>query len=292
MERTSNIEVENTVIQTSELDNERSFWQTRLGEALKDYFDGILQWHLWSRMAFADIRRRYKRTLIGPFWTTLSLAIFVTSMGFLFSILWHTNVKNFLPYFASGYICWIFFSTIITDGCQTFTANDGLIKQVVWPYSMYACLIVARSFLVFLHQIIVFVVIATVFQVKINLNTLLAIPGLLLLFLSGNWIAILLGFLCARYRDMQQVIVSLLQVSMFVTPIFWPQTQLGHSFKAYILMNGNPLYHYITIVRQPLLGEAPSLLSWWVVIVITLLGWLFTLFVMARKQRKLIFWLL
>ncbi len=269
-----------------------SFWRSSFGEALKDYIDGFMQWRMWTYMAFADIKRRYRRTLIGPFWTTLSLAIFITSMGLLFSLLWHTNIKTFLPYFASGYICWMFFSSMITEGCQTFVSAEGLLKQVALPYGSFAWLVVARSFLIFLHQFVIYIVVAILFHVTVNAYTLLVIPGFLLLIVSGSWISMLLGLFCARYRDIQQVVGSLLQISMFVTPIFWPEKQLGHSVKAYILVNGNPLYHYVSIVRQPLLGQEPKLLSWVIVSIITVCGWLLTLYIMSRKQRKLIFWLL
>ena len=293
MEQPDTLEIKNPSILSDTSSKRRfSFWYSSLGAALKDYIDGFLQWRLWIDIALGDMRRRYRRTVIGPFWTTLSLAIFVTSMGILFSLLWHMSISNFLPYFASGFICWTFFSAIITDGCQTFVSGEGLLKQVALPYALFAWLVVARNFLVFLHQIVVYIVIAWLFHVPVNENTLLVIPGFLLLFFSGSWIAIFLGFLCARYRDVQQVISSLLQISMFLTPIFWPVDQLGHSLKAYVLMNGNVLYHYIAIVRQPLLGLAPAGLSWWVVSVTTLLGWLLTLYTMARKQKQLIFWLL
>ena len=117
------------------------------------------------------------------------------------------------------------------------------------------------------------------------------IPGFIVIFISASWLAILLGLLCARFRDSQQVISSLLQISMFVTPIFWPMSQLGSGFKSYILINGNPLYHYVSVIRQPLLGLAPSMITWVFVISMTVLGWVFTMLIMSKKNKQLIFWL-
>lgn len=260
-------------------------------EVTQDYCQGFLNWRLWSYMAFADIRRRYRRTIIGPFWTTLSLAIFIISMGILFSALWKMDIKSFLPYFGSGFVCWTFVSSLITDGCSTFTSAEGLLKQINLPYSSFAWLIVARNFLVFLHQIVIFLGIALIFHVSINRYTLLMIPGFLLLFITGSWLTILLGMFCARYRDLQQVVSSLLQISMFVTPIFWPESQLGQGIKSYVLINGNPLYHYVSVIRQPLLGLAPSYLSWIVVSFSTILGLTLTLMLMSKKYRQIVFWL-
>ena len=260
-------------------------------DACLDYWAGLPNWSMWSYMAFADIRRRYRRTVIGPFWTTLSLAIFIVSMGLLFSMLWKTDIATFLPYFSSGFICWTFIATIITESCTTFTSVEGLIKQVALPYTTFAWLVVARNFLIFLHQVVIYLCIALIFHISFTLNTLLSIPGFILIFISASWLAILLGLLCARFRDSQQVISSLLQISMFVTPIFWPMSQLGSGFKSYILINGNPLYHYVSVIRQPLLGLAPSMITWVFVISMTVLGWVFTMLIMSKKNKQLIFWL-
>jgi len=260
-------------------------------EACLDYWDGLLHWRMWSYMAFADIRRRYRRTLIGPFWTTLSLAIFIISMGFLFSTLWKTDIKTFLPYFSSGFICWTFTATIITESCSTFTSVEGLLKQIALPYSCFSWLVIARNFLVFLHQVVIYICIALAFHIPITPYTFLIVPGFLLVFITASWLAILLGLFCARFRDMQQVVSSLLQISMFVTPIFWPVSQLGGGFKSYLLVNANPLYHYVSVIRQPLLGLAPSLMSWLVVGGVTIVGWLLTMVILTKKHQNLIFWL-
>ncbi len=261
------------------------------GEASRDYWQGFLNWRLWTYLAVADIRRRYRRTFIGPFWTTLNLAIFILTMGLLFSTLWKSDAKTFLPYFASSFICWTFTAAIISESCTVFTSAEGLLKQLSLPYSSFSWLIVARNFLVFLHQVVIYICVAIFFHVPVTLNILFIIPGFMLLFVSASWLGILLGLFCARYRDIQQVVASLLQISMFVTPIFWPPEQLGHGFKSYLLVNLNPLYHYISLIRQPLLGLESSALSWLVVSITTILGWIFTMFVMSQKQRNLIFWL-
>ncbi|OGO90156.1 MAG: sugar ABC transporter permease [Coxiella sp. RIFCSPHIGHO2_12_FULL_42_15] len=260
-------------------------------DTVADYFSSFKSWRMWNYMALADIRRRYRRTLIGPFWTTLSLAIFISSMGVLFSILWKTDIKSFLPYFASGFISWTFVSCIITEGCQTFINMEGLLKQISFPFAACAWLVVTRNFWIFLHQITIYIVIAFIYHVPLTRYTFLAFPGLILLFLTGSWVTMLLGSLCARFRDMHQVVISLLQISMFVTPIFWPEAQLGTGFKAYLIVNSNPLYHYVVVVRQPLMGQSPHLISWIIVSVMTVLGWLITMLVMSKNHRKLIFWL-
>lgn len=271
--------------------NNRHSIRDEFAYVVTDYFQSLKQRRIWMYMAYADIRRRYQRTLIGPFWATLSLGIFILSMGFLFSHLWKTDMKNFLPYFSSGFIAWTFLSSLITDSCNTFISYESLLKQINLPKASFAYLVVTRNFIIFLHQLVIFIIVALIFHVNVNLNTLLIFPAIILLCLTGSWVAIAIGLLCSRFRDMAQVISSLLQISMFVTPIFWPVKQLGNGFKAYLIVNANPLYHYVALIREPFLGKQPHLISWLVVIFLTVFGWLASMLVLAKQHRKLIFWL-
>jgi lipopolysaccharide transport system permease protein len=107
--------------------------------------------------------------------------------------------------------------------------------------------------------------------------------------LNGVWLATTLGVVCARYRDVQQVVAIFLQISMFVTPIFFTPEQLGPRFQH--LVEFNVLYHLVDIVRSPLLGRAPAAWSWTVTIGTLVLGWLVTLWIYSRLRRRVPYWL-
>lgn len=266
------------------------FWNTQLGEALKDIIDGTKSYRLWVYMALTDIRRRYRRTILGPFWATISLSIFIGSMSFLFSYLWKTDIASFLPFFASGFIFWVFISTIIQESCNAFVSMESLLKQISFPYFTFAWVVLVRNLFVLAHHSLVFLLIMLFLKVPVNFNTFLFIPGILLISITSLWVSLLIGLICTRYRDLQQVIQSLLQISMFVTPIFWAPSQLSGA-RAIVCLDSNPLYHFINIVRSPLLGQAPELKSWVVTGLITILGSLFTMSFFAKYRNRLIFWL-
>ncbi len=261
-----------------------------LYESIKDITDGLKNRHIWWSMAVSDLKRRYRRTVLGPFWTTLSLAIYIGSLSVLFTYLWKTDLKNFLPYFSAGYICWMFISALIMDGCSNLIAAEALLKQISLPYSMFSWFIVARNFLILLHHTVVYALVMITMQVPINMSIFLLIPALLIWTIMGFWIALAMGMVCARFRDLQQVVTSFLQVAMFMTPIFWSPSQLS-GIRATVFVNVNPLYHFIEILRAPLLGNYPSLVSWVVVSVITFLMGLLTFTLFVYKRKKLIFWL-
>lgn len=259
------------------------------GLAWRDLVDGLANYQFWTFMGFAEIRRRYRRTVIGPFWTTLSLGVFIACMGYLLSVLWHTNAKEFLPYFCSGYIAWILLQTIILESCSNFTNVALFMRQISLPFTTYACIVAWRNVIVFLHHLVILALVLMYAGVPLNTNMLLLVPALWIIFFTGTWVGILLGMLCARFRDMQQVITSLLQLAMYVTPIMWQPEQLGS--KAQLIMQINPLCYFVDIIRLPLIGQAPSAATWAIAGLISICGAGLTLIFLGKNYRKIVFWL-
>jgi ABC-type polysaccharide/polyol phosphate export permease len=257
--------------------------------AINDIVEGLKGWRMWGRLGWQEIKRRYRRTIFGPFWTTLSLGIFIISLGVLWANLWHQDTKTYLPFLCSGMLSWNLVSTIMTEGCGVFTGQEGLIKQLRFPYTFLTCSVVWRNVIVFLHNLAIYVLVAIYSHISVNLYTLLVFPGMLLVCINGIWIATLFGMTCSRYRDIVQVITSLLQITMFVTPIFWAPDQLGPRFQHFV--NFNVLYHLVVIIRSPMMGQEPSWVSWVAVLVTTVVGWTITLILLSRFRRRIAYWL-
>lgn len=257
--------------------------------AISDVVQGMLRWRMWGRLGWQENKRRYRRTVIGPFWTSLSLGVFVVTLGIVWSQLWKQDPKVYLPFLASGMVVWALVGTVITEGCMTFVAAENLIKSLRINYTVLACAVVWRNMGVLVHNIVIFVLVALYGGVSLNWHTLLAIPGLFLVAVNGVWICLLLGLLCSRFRDTQQVITTVLQVAMFVTPIFWSADQLGMRFKG--VVDFNLLYHLVDVVRAPLLGRAPSTWTYLFVLLAALIGWTLTLMVFSRFRRRIPYWL-
>ena len=258
--------------------------------ALKDIVEGLFyKAPLWFYLGLTDTRRRYQRTVIGPFWTTLSLGLFIGCMGVLLSTAWQTPVKDFLPYFCSGYICWMIMQSTLSEGCTTFTAPGTYVKQISMPYTMYSSLLIWRNIIVLLHHLVILGLVLIYSKHPLNMNCLYFIPGIIIVFLTSVWVATLLGMACARFRDVQQVIVSVLQLAMFITPIMWKPEQLGN--RGILAADLNPLFHYISIIRLPLIGQAPSTSNWVCSICISIVGGMFTYYLLAKNYRRIVFWL-
>src|SRR5262249_17078475 len=254
----------------------------------RDLLAGVRGWRLWTMLGWNDIRQRYRRSLLGAFWITISMAVFITLLGVIYSHIFKIELKSYLPYLALGYIVWGFISTTTGESFISFQESERIIRQIRLPYALYVFRVVWRNFIVFLHTIVIFVPIAIIFDVRPGFTSLLALPGLALVYVNQAWLTLSLAILCTRYRDVQQIVGTGIQIMLFATPIMWPISALGPPLiSAYV----NPLYHMMEVVRAPMLGDAPSALSWLVVIACAIVGWTIAILLLRRATRRLVFWL-
>jgi ABC-type polysaccharide/polyol phosphate export permease len=257
--------------------------------ARADIVDGFRAVEIWSRLGWQEITRRYRRTVFGPFWATLSLGIFISALSFVWAPLFKVELRVYLPYLIAGMIGWSFVASLLNEGCGTFTAAEGLIKQLNFPYSTFAFTVVWRNMIVLLHHLVIGLFVYLAFPEYLSINILLFIPGLLLVAANGTWMVMLLGMVSSRYRDIPPLIGNIVQVMLFITPIFWSPSQLGDRGQYFVDLNF--LYHLVDVLRSPLLGTRPLALSYAVVIAGAILGWAVTFAVYARFRRRIAFWL-
>jgi homopolymeric O-antigen transport system permease protein len=258
--------------------------------AADDLLDGLRQWDLWGRLGWLEIKRRYRRTMIGPFWSAISLGAFVMALGGVGAGLWSQQVRDYLPFLAAGMVVWMFMSTVINESCALFISSLSLFRQMRFNYSVLAYALVYRNFVVFLHNMLVYVVIFLIYSPgKIGPALLLAVPGMALVLVNCVWIALLFGMACLRFRDLQQLIATLVQIAMFVTPIFWPPESL-HGVMHIVYVELNPLYHLITIVRAPLLDQVPPSEVYVATGLITVVGWGVTYACFRYFRRRIAYW--
>ncbi len=258
--------------------------------ALLDIRQGVASWPKWSRLAWSDVKGRYRRTVLGPFWATLSLGIMIFAMSVVMSRLFGADLKQFLPYLTSGMVTWTLLSALVTDGTSVFINAESLIKSLRFPLATLVCAAVWRNIIIFAHNLAIYVLVMVVMAIPVTLSTLLLFPALLLYAVNALWVGILLGIFAARFRDISPVVVAVLQVIVFVTPIFWNGDQIKGKL-GILLTDFNVFNHFVQIVRSPLLGNAPHLLNWAVVLGVTLVGWGVSFVMFARYRRRIAYWI-
>ncbi|MBV9654684.1 MAG: ABC transporter permease [Acetobacteraceae bacterium] len=225
--------------------------------ALADLANGLTTWRLSCVLGWLDIRVRYRGSLLGPFWLTLSTGIMVAALGFLYSQLFHMDLNEYLPFLALSLVLWNAIGGLVADACGSFTQYEGMIRSVRMPFTLYAARTVIRNAIVLAHNIPVILVVWAVFDVWPGWHGLLALPGILLWTIDGLACCLLLGAICARFRDIPPIVASVMQIAFFVSPIIWKPELVGANARYLPL---NPFYVLTEVVRAPLLGASPGML--------------------------------
>lgn len=258
--------------------------------AMSDIVTASKRYHLVGMLGWQDVRQRYRRSVLGPFWLTMSMGIMIATIGIVFGQIFHTPLREFLPYLAAGMIFWSFITSVVTEGCIGFIAAEGIIKQLPIPLFVHVLRMMWRNILIFAHNFMIFPFVLLVVGKPLTWTVFMSIPGFLLLLTNLTWLSLMLSILCARYRDLPQIATSSLQVFFYLTPIMWMPSLLTNRISLNIL-NFNPVYHLITIVRSPLLGQMPSMMNWTVSCVLAIVGWWSVLTLYGRYKRRIVYWL-
>jgi ABC-type polysaccharide/polyol phosphate export permease len=254
----------------------------------QDILEGAKRKELWMLLGWNDLKRKYRRTKFGHVWIPLGLMITITVMGPLYGGLLNKDLEIYVPYLAFGFCVWNLIQSFITAGATVFIRSSSEITDVKAPYSIHVFRMIWSSIITFFYSLIGCALIAIFFNYKISLNVLYFIPGFLLILLNGFWFCMIFGVICTRFRDMQQVINSLMRLIFFATPIMWyPEMAGTRSF----YVKFNPFYFLLDITRSPLLGDPPKTISWVVVSGIAIIGWFLAHRIYSRFANNIPFWI-
>jgi lipopolysaccharide transport system permease protein len=257
--------------------------------ALQDMWSGLHAWRLWTLFGFNDVRMRYRRSTLGPFWASLSMGLQVLVTGFVMAFLFHMTLQRYFPYLCIGLIVWATLTTIVSEGATAFISASELILQVKRPLFVYLLQVVWRNIIVGAHTIVIFFVVAFLFGLFPGPTYLLAIPGLALFLLNCIWMAGVVAILSTRFRDIPLIVTNTFMALFWLTPVVYELDQLSGKMKTLISLN--PLYHVIEVFRAPLLLTAPSALNWLMAIGTAVIGWIFLFLLFARTRKRIPFWL-
>ena len=167
--------------------------------------------------------------MLGPFWITLSMAAMIGGIGYMYAGLFGQKLDEYIVYLAAGVIVFSLISSVVVDGTQVFITSARAILQTRAPISIYVYQMVWKNILIFGHNILIHLILLIALQVKVGAVLLLALAGLVIIIINSIWLALILGGLSARFRDVPPTVASLIQLAFFLTPIFWKPDQLPES---------------------------------------------------------------
>ena len=262
--------------------------------AARDLIDGVSRWWVWGLLAWYDIKKRYRGSVLGPFWLTLTTAVTIASLGLLNSLIMGLTLSTYLPYLSLGMILWALISTLINESATAFTSVEHVIKQIKMPLSIQIYRIIYRNLIIFLHNTPIILIVSIACHVPIGVTDLLIIPGFILLILWIVPLSLLLGSIGARFRDVPQMIASILQLAFFLSPIMWNPTQISPRGRYGELVTWgtlfNPFASFLAVIREPLMGHWPLHVSWMICIAMVVLTWGIAFPFYVRFRARIAYW--
>lgn len=259
-------------------------------EAVDDILSALKNYHLFTTLGWQDVATRYRRSRVGAFWLTINMLVMIAVLGTVFGTLFRAPVTEFLPSLTIGIIVWGLISGLINEGCGSFIAAQEMILQVRVPLTTHILRVVWRNIIISGHNFLILPLLFLLFMKPIGFIALLSIIGLGLLVLNAVWMMLVLAVICTRFRDITQIAQNAMQVLFYATPIIWHADMLPAKIGK-DLLNFNPFYHLLSIIREPLLGSMPSAMNWMVSITMAFIGWGFALAFFNRYHKRIPYWL-
>ena len=260
----------------------------RVASFFADIVLGASMVNVWRTFAMDDMRQRYRRSVLGLLWIVLSYATFVLAVTFFFGAFTRASPSEFVTYVAVGYAAFMFLMANIQDGCTVFVQSSTWIKSVSMPLSIHVYRSIFRSLFTFVLNMAVALAAIIAFGWRPEMTAFLCLPALAIYLVNAVAAQYLLGLVAARFRDITHLIGSVTRILIFLTPILWVhEEQTGARA---LVADLNPLTHYIEIFRAPLLGDTPRLISWAVVLGVTLALWVAATLAGTHMRRRLPYW--
>lgn len=253
-----------------------------------DIFLGLKLLNIAFFFAWGDTKARYRRSILGPWWMVLSTAISVAGLGFLWSMLLKDDPVKLVPSLTVGLVIWQLLSGCIIEAPSIFVRNAHFIRNLKLPFFLFPQQLLLRHLIILGHSVVVIVVVVTYFSTGFKVEQFLIIPGLVLVLANLAWITVLLAMIGSRFRDVEQIIGSIMPLMFFLSPVIYRPSQLP---LAQAIVWANPFSYLITLVRDPIMGSAPPMFVYQVSILALVIGGLFTVYQLGKHRQHISFWI-
>ena len=229
-----------------------------LAIASRDIGQGFQKFPLWRYMACRELRLRYARSFIGPFWITISMGLWVIALSLLYGGLFGAPLEEVAPFITLGVVIWTYLQAVMTEGSTSLMQAKGMLEQMETPISTFVWLVVLRNIIVAGHHMTIFVILIFLYGLWPNMNWLWLGIGLPILLIAGFAMCLFVAVLTPRFRDIAPLTTNFMTVGFFLSPVMWRPSDLQ---KNEFIVDYNPFTHLMAVFREPLLGRTPDMIS-------------------------------
>ena len=258
----------------------RGFWRD-LGDSFRFH-------PLWRAQAMQDVKNRYRRSWLGPFWITISMLALIAGLGPLYGQLFKQPLQTYLPHVAVGVIMWSFLSSTTTELCSALHGRPDLLQSSSLPVGSYILRVITRNLIVLAHNCVVALIVLLFAGTKVSIATLLFVPALLAIVIAFVFYGYAISMIAARYRDVESLVATVTQLAFFLSPIVWRAEQLPVERRFWI--QANPFAWMIDLVRAPVLNDPVQPGSWPLLLMLMVVACISAVLVYSKCRHRISHW--
>lgn len=245
---------------------------------------------LLKQLVMRDFKKKYKRSVLGFFWSFLNPLLTMCVQYFVFSSLFRSNIRNFPVYLLTGSVFFGFFTESVGVGIGAIIDNAALITKVYVPKYIYPITKVLSTSINLLFSMLPLLLMVIITRVPITKSILLLPYGMLCILLFSSGIVLVLSSAMVFFRDTQFLWGILSMIWMYATPIFYPDHIIPPKYR--MLYECNPMYHFLHYARAILLdGVAPQLITIVICTFFAGISFLFGMFVFKKTQDQFVLYI-
>lgn len=257
------------------------------------YMQGI--WdarYFWVHLSLSDLRSRWRRSFFGVFWSIMQPLGITLLISIVFGKMFNSPITTYAPYILSGILVWDYLITCVTGGSLSFVQADAYIKQCNHPLAIYTLrTVLTATFILALASVSLISWTIVVLPENFGWCWLSALTIFPMLALIAWPLSTMLAYIGVRFRDVPHALGLVMQGLWFISPVYF-ETKIFRSGGLHALIDYNPVYHLLQIVRAPLLeGKWPTLVNYEYVIGTAIVFMILALLVGRKAERKVIFYL-
>tara|TARA_R110002074_G_scaffold402283_1_gene606110 strand:- start:10404 stop:11075 length:672 start_codon:yes stop_codon:yes gene_type:complete len=222
-------------------------------------------------------------------WLTLSTGIFVILYGMLFSLLFKQEPAELLPYIAVSFILWSVISGSISNATVCLVGAHRYFQNQYASFSIAIFVVIYRELITFAHEFVIILAVLIYYGLFFSIDFVGLFIGLVFVTFTLTWVCYALAIVCVRYRDVIQIMSSVMRAAFFLTPVFWRESMLPVDEQKYLILN--PFNVLLAVIRDPVLGiKTPDHYLLYGGIA-SVLGFTITMMFVGRYRRRIIFWI-
>jgi len=263
-----------------------------MNSLLEDLGKSLRQSEFWAYSTWLDIVTRYRRLHLGMVWALVPPLVYIFGLGYMYSGISASRQNyHFVLHLGLGWALWRMTTSVINDASGIYVSHKAFILDGRTCLTDYLLRAMAKALFHFFFAFAV-VLVVMLWESSVHWQNMLTLLVTIPVYLFNLlWLAVVVSLLGTRFPDIREFISTMLMFGFFLTPILWIAQALPPGSMRGTVARLNPAFHFVEMVRAPIMGFPVETASLIVVACMSVGGWLLAIWLYRRYARFVPLWM-